>query len=139
MIWTEDEYAEYCRRIKVKPEALEARKAKKEKRPSKYRNTRITVDGITFDSQLEADKYSELKLSLRMGVIAGYCRQPEFILLEGLGPTKPETYRADFVVFNLHGTAEIIDTKGTQTEVFRIKHKQFKNKFPRLELKLEGR
>lgn len=138
MNWTEEQLAEYQeRQLKVKPEAL-AQRCNEIKKP-KYGNRKVTVDGIHFDSQLEADKYSELKLSLRMGVIAGFCRQPEFILLEGMGLVKPETYRADFIVFNLDGTYEIIDTKGIQTEVFRIKHKQFKAIFPWLKLKLEGK
>jgi len=131
MNWTEQEYADYLKRTGKAPEP--------EKKKPKYNNNRVVVDGINFDSQLEADKYLDLKLQLRMGTIAGFCRQPEFILIEGLGLTKPETYRADFVVFHNDGTFEIIDTKGMQTEVFRIKHKQFKQKFPRLELKIEGR
>ena len=130
MNWTEEQYAEYLQRRGIEPP---------EQKKSKYHNNRVIVDGINFDSQLEADKYHDLKLQLRMGAIAGYCRQPEFILVEGLGMEKPVTYRADFIVFNLDGTCEIIDTKGMQTEVFRIKYKQFKTKFPRLELKIEGK
>lgn len=131
MNWTEEEFAEWQKKKGITPEP--------EKKKAKYGNNRPIVGGITFDSNLEADKYSELKLSLHMGVIAGFCRQPIFTLLDGLGLTKPETYRADFIVFNLDGTYEIIDTKGGfQTEVFKIKHKQFKAKFPRLELKIEG-
>lgn len=131
MSWTEEQFAEWQKKKGIEPEP--------EKKKPKYGNGRPIVEGIYFDSQLEADKYSELKLSLHMGVIAGFCRQPEFILLEGLGLTRPETYRADFIVFNLDGTYEIIDTKGFCNEVFKIKAKQFKHKFPRLELKIEGR
>jgi hypothetical protein len=130
--WTEEEYTQW-----VKEHGLTTKDPTPPPKKQKYNNHKTIVDGIYFDSQLEADKYSELKLSLHMGVIAGFCRQPEFILLEGLGLTKPETYRADFIVFNLDGAYEIIDTKGVQTEVFRIKAKQFKHKFPRLELKIE--
>lgn len=128
MNWTEEDFAEYQKRIGA---------ASKPVKKSKYNNHKTVVDGIYFDSKLEADKYSELKLSLKMGVISGFCRQAEFILQEGFGATKPIAYKADFVVFNLDGTAEIIDTKGFETESFKIKHKLFKGKFPRLELKLE--
>lgn len=129
MNYSEEWYADYCKRKGIaQPEP---------EKKAKYGNNRPMVDGMYFDSQLEADKYSELKLSLHMGVIAGFCRQPEFILQEGFGLTKPICYRADFVVFNLDGTAEVIDTKGFETETFKIKHKLFKAKFPRLELKLE--
>jgi hypothetical protein len=127
--WTEEEYMDYQRKRGSTNVFQPTKRAK-------YNNKRIRVDGILFDSQKEADYYSELKLQLKAGTIRGFCRQPEFILVEGFGARKPVTYRADFIVFHLDGTAEIIDTKGMETETFRIKHKQFLNKFPGLELKI---
>jgi len=102
----------------------------------KYNNKRVLVDGILFDSQKEADYYNELKLQLMAGAIRGFCRQPEFILVEGFADRKPVTYKADFIVFHLDGTFEIIDIKGFETEIFKIKHKQFLNKFPGLKIKV---
>jgi hypothetical protein len=128
MRWSENQYADYLQKKGITPET--------EKQP-KYRNRRVRVDGMLFDSQLEADYYCELKLQLKAGEINGFCRQPEFILVEGLAGQKPVMYKADFIVFNLDGTAEIIDTKGMETEIFKLKHKQFKAKFPNLELKVE--
>jgi hypothetical protein len=128
MNWSELEFAEYQKKLGIEPE----------KKKPKYNNKKVIVDGIYFDSKLESDKYSDLKLQLKMGTISGFCRQTEFILQEGFGLTKPITYLADFVVFNLDGTAEIIDTKGFCTDTFEIKYKLFKAKFPRLELKLES-
>lgn len=131
MNWTEEQLADWQKKHGITPEP--------EKKKAKYGNNRPIVDGIYFDSQLEADKYIELKLSLHMGVIAGFCRQAEFILQEGFGLNKPITYLADFVVFNLDGTAEVIDTKGFLTETFKLKNKLFKARFPRLDLRLEGK
>ena len=128
MNWSELEFAEYQKKLGIEPE----------KKKPKYNNKKVIVDGIYFDSKLESDKYSDLKLQLKMGTISGFCRQTEFILQEGFGLTKPITYLADFVVFNLDGTTEIIDTKGFCTDTFEIKYKLFKAKFPRLELKLES-
>lgn len=34
---------------------------------SKYRARKVTIDGITFDSQKEANKYCELKLLKKTG------------------------------------------------------------------------
>jgi len=131
MNWTEQDYEDYLHRTgKAKPEPP--------KKP-KYRNNRVKCDGILWDSQLEADYYSDLKLQLRMGVLSGFCRQPVFILQEGLGEVRPITYRADFIVFHLDGTYEIIDTKGYVMDEFRRTQKLFFAKFPRLELKIEGR
>jgi hypothetical protein len=129
MNWSEEQFADYQKKKGITHEP---------EKKAKYNNNRPIVDGIYFDSTLEAGKYSELKLSLKMGVIAGFCRQTEFILQEGFGSTKPIAYLADFVVFNLDGTAEIIDTKGFFTEIFKIRYKLFKAKFPKLELKIEG-
>ena len=130
MRMTEDEYMEYQRKNKG------GNIYEPVKKKSKYNNKRIRVDGILFDSKLEADYYSELKIQLQAGVIKGFCRQPEFVLIAGFADRKPVTYRADFIVFNLDGTAEVIDTKGIETEVFKIKEKQFYEKFPHLELKI---
>lgn len=128
--WTEEEYREF--QLKRGSSNI----FEPVKKQSKYRNKRVMVDGILFDSQKEADYYSELKLQLMAGDILGFCRQPEFILVEGFAERKPVTYRADFIVFHLDGTFEIIDTKGFETEIFKIKHKQFLNKFPGLEIKI---
>jgi hypothetical protein len=128
---TEEEFTEF----QIKRFAKNNIKPKKPKR-SKYNNKRIKVDGILFDSQKEADYYNDLKLQLRAGVIKGFCRQPEFVLVAGFADRKPVTYKADFIVFNLDGTAEIVDTKGFETEVFKIKEKQFYDKFPGLEIKI---
>lgn len=127
MRMTEDEYAELMGRRGM---------AEPAPKPSKYHSKRVRVDGILFDSQKEADYYGDLKIQLQAGTIKGFCRQPEFILLAGFAKQRPETYRADFIVFHLDGTAEIVDTKGAETETFKIKRKQFRAKFPRLELKV---
>lgn len=128
--WSEGDFVEYQKRIGVK-------QPKPVKKP-KYNNNRVKVDGILFDSQLEADYYSHLKLQLKMGTIAGFCRQPIFILQEGFGGIRPITYRADFIIFNHDGSYEIIDTKGFETQEFKRTKKLFTGKFPRLELKIES-
>jgi len=129
MRMTEDEYEDLMeRRGRVKKPAP---------KPSKYNNKRIRVDGVLFDSKKEADYYGDLKLQLKAGVIKGFCRQPEFILTAGFGKRKPVTYKADFIVFSLDGTADVIDVKGVETEVFKIKKKLFADRFPELELKIE--
>ena len=134
MRWTEEQYTEYLRKNNKLPgKGLILTPVKK----SKYNANRIRVDVILFDSQLEADYYNDLKLQLKAGTIRGFCRQPEFVLQEGFAATRPITYRADFIVFNLDDTAEIIDTKGFETQEFKRTKKLFRAKFPRLELKVE--
>ncbi len=90
---------------------------------SKYGAKRVEIDGIKFDSQKEANYYSELKIRLAAKDIKGFCRQPEFILAPNL------RYKADFIIFNNDGTSEIIDVKGMQTQVYKDKKKVFEDKF----------
>jgi hypothetical protein len=125
--WTEEQYKDYLMRTGKQPEP-------KPKKKSKYNANRVTVDGITFDSQKEAEYYSSLKLLHRAGVIAGFCRQAEFVLNNG---DEPIRYKCDFVVFNNDGSAEIVDVKGMETDIFKLKHKLFKQMYPGLKLKVE--
>ncbi len=49
-------------------------------KPSKYRNVRVEVDGITFDSKREAHRYQELKLMQHSGQIRDLRWQPRYTL-----------------------------------------------------------
>jgi hypothetical protein len=128
-MWSEQEYEAYLKRQRKPESGVILTKV------PKYHNCRVKKGGILFDSIKESNYYDDLKIQLRAGVIRGFCRQPEFILTEGFGDTKPMTYRADFIVFNLDGTAEIIDTKGMRTDLYIAKKKVFMEKYPKLEIK----
>ncbi len=93
------------------------------KRKSKYRANKVSVDGHTFDSQKEADYYAELKIRLKAGEINGFCLQPTFILAPNL------KYKADFIVFNKDKEPEVIDVKGFKTKEYIAKKKVFEDKF----------
>lgn len=43
-------------------------------RNGKYNARKVTIDGIEFDSKRESDRYKELKLMLRAGVISNLDR-----------------------------------------------------------------
>ena len=79
-------------------------------RKSKYRANKVSVDGHTFDSQKEADYYCELKIKLQAKEINGFCLQPTFILAPGL------KYKADFIVFHIDNSTEVVDVKGFKTK-----------------------
>ena len=53
----------------------------KEKKKNKYHNKKITLDGIEFDSQKEAERYSELVLLQKAGIITNLELQKEYILI----------------------------------------------------------
>lgn len=111
---------------------------------SKYGNKKVVVDGITFDSKKEAQRYVELKLLEKSGQISHLELQKEFELIpaqyemvyhEIKGKTKTEygykrgkcleracKYKADFY-YHENGQWIAEDVKGFKTKDYIIKRK----------------
>lgn len=107
---------------------------------NKYRNKKIKVDNITFDSHKEARKYTELKMLERAGLIKDLELQKEFILQpafrKGNKSYRKITYKADFSYFDIElNKIVVVDVKGFKTDVYKLKKKLFEYKFEDLELK----
>lgn len=107
---------------------------------SKYKNKKITIDGITFDSRLEANRYCELKLLYQAGEITQLRLQPEFELIPAFRKNgkayRKTVYRADFMYFDKKTGKYIVeDAKGFKTDVYMLKRKLFEHKFPDLTIK----
>ena len=103
---------------------------------SKYRNEKVTIDGETFDSKGEAERYRQLKLLERARVIQSVGRQPRFVLV--VNAQQVCEYRADFAYFE-NGRQVIEDFKGFITPEFRLKRKLFNALYPALELRVTNR
>lgn len=95
----------------------------------KYGNRKVTLDGHTFDSKLEAGRYIELKLLERAGLISGLELQPRFELIpkqrraDGRAERACE-YVADFRYTDASTGQEVIeDAKGVRTADYVIKRK----------------
>ena len=106
---------------------------------SKYHSRKTKVDGITFDSRLEARRWCELKLMERAGAISDLQRQVHFELQPSYrknGKTiRKIEYVADFVYRdNITKRTIIEDTKGMQTPVYKLKKKLFEYKYPEHEI-----
>lgn len=95
---------------------------------NKYGNIKTIIDGIKFDSKAEAERYCELKLLEKAGVIKNLKLQPRFILQHSFkheGKTvRAITYVADFQ-YTENGKEIVEDVKGVETAVFKIKKKMF--------------
>jgi len=106
-------------------------------RKSKYGARKVTVDGITFDSKKEANKYCELKVLKRAGEIVDFELQPEFELIPGFTyknkKYRPIKYRADFKVIYPNGRVVVIDTKGYRTKTYQLKKKMLLYRYPGIE------
>ena len=104
----------------------------------KYRNTKTVINGIKFDSKLEAERYAQLKIMERAGIIRNLELQPEYELIPSFrknGKTWRKTaYKADFRYILAEDDSYIIeDVKGSTaviTGVFRLKQKLFEYKYP---------
>lgn len=108
--------------------AEEYRKLAEKQTGSKYSNKRVTVDGETFDSQREANRWCELRLLEKVGEIANLERQVPFPLNGKFGPIKTKTgkqafYIADFtyIDWRINGVKVVEDSKGVETDVFKLK------------------
>ena len=113
----------------------------------KYHNKNTVADGIKFDSKLEAERYAQLKMMERSGVIRDLELQPEYELIPSFrknGKTWRRTvYKADFRYILCEDDKTIIeDVKGSTaviTDVFRLKQKLFEYKYPELTIKIVTR
>jgi hypothetical protein len=107
-------------------------------KPSKMRNVKTVVDGIKFDSKLEADYYCQLLILMRTGEVKGFIMQPKYLLTDTLrknGETfKKMYYKADFKVLYADGREEIVDCKGKKTQVYINKRKLFETIYPNLRI-----
>lgn len=108
---------------------------------NKYRNHKVEVDGIKFDSSKEARRWAELKIMERAGMIHGLERQKKFILIPA--QREPDTvgkrggvhkgkvierecaYYADYAYYTKDGEYIVEDVKSeaTKTEQYKIKRK----------------
>ena len=112
---------------------------------AKYGNRKAAVDGISFDSKKEAQRYTELKTLEKAGKITGLQLQREFELIPAQrehtneiyekGPKKGRfkpgklleckcSYVADFVYWDLENNCMVVeDAKGMRTKEYIIKRK----------------
>lgn len=120
-----DEYAARLRFQGITPKAP---------KPSKYRNNKTLLDGIIFDSKVEAERYAELKLLAKSGKITNFARQIVFELAPSVvinGRKRPPLrYIADFS-YEIDGEYILEDVKGSKkvTEGYRIKRHLMKSIF----------
>ena len=91
---------------------------------NKYNARKAEIDGITFDSRKEAQRYAELKLLLRGGEIRDLRLQVKYELIPKQDGERACNYVADFVYEDaVTGQTVVEDTKGVKTRDYIIKRK----------------
>ena len=127
---------------------------KKTKSMGKIYHKKTEIDGITFDSQTEAEYYLYLKQLQADGHIINFTMQDEWILqdkyliadgqrIDGSNPdfkryqkanpgctVQAIKYISDFKVYYTDGSIQVIDVKGQKTVDFKIKEKMFNYRYP---------
>ena len=98
---------------------------------SKYKNRKVTHDGMTFDSKKECERYKVLKAWQEQRLIGGLTCQESFVLAEGVKIAgehrkRPSVrYVADFVYLDRRTGEQVVeDVKSSFTakdKVFRLK------------------
>lgn len=101
---------------------------KKFTKKAKYLNNKVTLNGISFDSKKESDRYLELILLSKASKISNFEIQVPFVLAEPVildGRKKPAIrYFADFVYLDEFNNKVVEDVKSDITrkdKVYRIK------------------
>lgn len=105
---------------------------------NKYHAKKTVVDGITFDSKKEAERWQELKLLESAGEISDLQRQVEYILIpeqrepytigkrggivKGKLIERKASYIADFV-YKENGETVVEDAKGMRLPDYKLKRK----------------
>jgi hypothetical protein len=101
---------------------------------SKYRNKRVEIDGITFDSKWESQRYGELRNLERLGVIQMLRVHEAFglhVMSKGGSPVRIAAYVADFMYVRNRETV-IEDAKSAPTrrkEAYVLKRKHFEAEY----------
>ena len=109
---------------------------------TKYKAQKTEVNGITFDSKLESERYEQLLWLERAGEITDLILQPEFQVFRGYvnpdtGEKKKSTfYIGDFQYVDIQNHKVIVeDTKGMETPEFRLKWKLVQSQYPEFEFR----
>lgn len=119
---------------------------------SKYHAIKTTVDGIQFDSKREAQRYQQLKLMVKAGLICNLNRQVKYELIpaqyiDGKCVERAVTYVSDFEYdemvpaslrvrtvmaddnIKIAGRHIVEDVKGVRTKDYIIKRKLMLHKY----------
>ena len=104
---------------------------------NKYHAVKTIVDGITFDSKREAQRYEELRLLEKAGEISELIVHPRYELekADRMMCLRAINYIGDFQYReDNHLVCE--DVKGVQTAVFKMKANLFHRYYKDIELRI---
>lgn len=96
-------------------------------RANKYGAVKQMLDGVVFDSKLEAARYIELRLLDKAGDISQLRIHTRWPLM--VSGKKVCAYESDFDYRDTNGKFVVEDVKGFLTAVYRLKKKMFEAQY----------
>jgi hypothetical protein len=111
-------------------------------KPSKMHNKRVKIDGITFDSIKEGERYEELKMLVRALKIKKLKCHPRYRVADGYPDFNgkrlpPISYEPDFEYYE--GNQKVAeDVKGEHTAndpLYKLKRLLFLHRYPEIEFR----
>ncbi len=105
---------------------------------SKFKSYKAIINDIQFDSINESRYYLKLLDEKRRGIVKKFELQKEFELVPAYEKNgkkiRKMSYIADFVVQLADNSIQVIDVKGIETDVFKLKKKLFEYRYRNLSL-----
>jgi len=103
---------------------------------NKYNAKKVVIDGIKFDSQLEAKTYRDLRLLQAGKKIKNLSTQPKFLVINkfvtkcdftksGKTTHSDAYYTPDFRYETMDNKIVIVEVKGMKTEAYQLRKKLF--------------
>jgi len=103
---------------------------------NKYKNNKVEVDGIIFDSALESKFYLHLKQLQEQGIVESFEMQKTYLLLEGYSiagkKRQPIKFTPDFIIHYANGNTRVVDIKGNEMAIsrdFPLRKKMFEYRY----------
>lgn len=112
-----------CKKVANRPGAVKE-KGVGFKIRHKFNAIQTVTDGIKFGSKKEAAYYAQLKLRQMSGEVLFFLRQVPFHLPGGV------RHVVDFVEFHADGTVKIVEVKGMDLAMGKLKRKQVEALYP---------
>ena len=116
-------------------------------RKHKYGAVATTVDGIIFPSKKEANRFCELKLLEKAGIITDlksekthrkdltFELQPAFVHFKSGKKIRAINYWGDFSYIE-NGKLVVEEVKGAETQLFKVKWKMVKYNYPGIDFRI---
>ena len=103
-------------------------------RRGKYNARPVDADGYHFDSTAEYNRYRELCLFVKAGLISNLEVHPRFEIVPKDTHGKALHYEADFAYHYCPDNREVVeDVKGVKTGVYLLKKRLFLARYPERE------